>query len=188
MLARAVAGTGQGAATAAEADALTAHAAASTALKELDSRAGVFERRAMERDSERRIYGPKMSRRVLDFCDALQSAAGHCAEIGEALAPARRRHAEVDEAVLTAAADAAFTAVAVKREAREASIEARVREEQFFKAKEASQHDAPITLNGTPISAQEIQKEYQDSCSQWPELERLTRKMARVMPRTSSSW
>jgi len=206
MLARAMAGTARGASVDVESDALAAHAIACTALKQLEPRARIFERRALERHPERRIYGPKMSRRVLDYCDALQTAVRHCAELGNALSPARRRREDAEEAALAAAA--AIEAAKVADE--DAATAARAREEEIARLTqahaEARQRAASNALSGTLVSAQmQTDSPAQGFRSQWPEtgkrrgmvanplahdpvLDGLAQKMARVMPRASTSW
>lgn len=205
MLARAMAGTARGASVDVESDALAAHATACTTLKQLEPRARIFERRALERHPERRIYGPKMSRRVLDYCDALQTAVRHCAELGNALSSARRRHEDAEEAVLAAVAIEAANCVA-----NNAATAARAREEEIARLAqadaEACQRAASNALSGTPVSAQmQTDSPTQGFRSQWPEtgkrrgavanplaqdpvLDGLAQKMARVMPRASTSW
>jgi len=188
MLALAMPGTSRGATADVEAGALAAHARACAALEQLEPRAQVFERRALERDPEKRIYGPKMSRRVLDFCDALQSAARHCAELREALSPARRRRADAEAAGLAAAA-----VEAANRVASEAATAARACEEEIARVAqadaEAPQRAVSNTLSSTAGSTpMHTLSPSQGFRSQWIELDGLARKMARVMPRASTSW
>jgi hypothetical protein len=169
----------------AEADALAAHAAACASLNQLESRAQIFERRAMERDPDKRIYGPKMSRRVLDFCDWLQRVAGHCAELGETLAPARQRQSEAEEAAAGAEVAKVTVVAASQHEARApAAAPFQDEVERLAEAEVA----ASAALDDIHTVKMQMGRRRSPSESQWPELEGLTRKMARVMPRTSMSW
>ena len=207
LLARATTGTARGnhhQPVAFEADALAAHAAATHALKQLEPRARVFERRATERDPDKRIYGTKMSRRVLEFCDAMQSAVASCFELGEALEPARRRRAEAEKAAAAAATAAAAAAAldaaaeaateAARREASEAAAVARAREEEIARRTEAEaeaearRRRPSLTAVSAPNHVAQMDLRTRGSPSQWPEVEDLSRKMARVMPRASTSW
>jgi hypothetical protein len=138
--------------------ALAAHIQAATMLAEMRQRSEIFERRARESDPDRQIYGPKMIRKVLDFCDALQSAAEQCEELEEALQPIRAQHAA---AAAVAAAQERAEAERVAAAAREAAAErvaAQARMEEVARHEEAErarQRAAAIAapLFGTPSAS-----------------------------------
>ena len=53
---------------------LDAFARAKAQLQEMRPRAEIFEKRAAEKDEDKKIYGPKMVAKVVDFCAALTAA------------------------------------------------------------------------------------------------------------------
>jgi hypothetical protein len=72
-------------------------------LTDLEPRAAVFERRAREKDPDKKIYGPQMAANVLSFCNDFAEARAHAEELGDALAPLLRErvaaHAAEEQAV-----------------------------------------------------------------------------------------
>ena len=70
---------------------IDSYATATALLAEMKPRAEVFERRAKETDVDRKVYGPKMVQRVLEFCAALQAADERALEMDDQLIPARSR-------------------------------------------------------------------------------------------------
>ena len=121
-----------------DAEALAAHAEASKMLDEVAERAAIFERRAKEPDPDKRIYGPKMAQKVLDFCEALRAAVEYAEELAPALVPLRERLAAAEAASAAAAQAAAAAAALAERDAAAAAAlvqaerdeEARVAAEQ----------------------------------------------------------
>ena len=65
--------------------------AAVSALEELTPRVGVFEKRALEKDPDKKVYGPKMAERVLAVAGRLADAAEAADELSDSLAPLRRQ-------------------------------------------------------------------------------------------------
>lgn len=99
--------------------------AAVSALEELTPRVGVFEKRALEKDPDKKVYGPKMAERVLAVAGRLADAAEAADELSDSLAPLRRqrsgeRRAEQqrEEEEAQAAAQAAARAQAAAEDAR----------------------------------------------------------------------
>ena len=114
LLVRAAAGV---APDSADSDALAAHFEAKQLIQEMSERAGVFEKRAREPDPDKRIYGPKMAQKVLEFIEALQAASEHAEELDEALAPLRARLAAAEVAAAAAVAATAEAAAQAELEA-----------------------------------------------------------------------
>ena len=137
---------------------IDSYATATALLAEMKPRAEVFERRAKETDVDRKVYGPKMVQRVLEFCAALQAADERALEMDDQLIPARsRREAAAQAAVAEEAAAAAAVAEAARlaeleREAAAAAAEeaARIAAEE-----EAQRHAAAIAapLAGAPAGS-----------------------------------
>lgn len=121
---------------------LAALEAALTQLDALTPRLAVFEKRAREKDPDRKVYGPKMVEQVLQLIERVKGLREHADEVAEALRPMReereaemraierRKQAEVE----AAAAAQRETADAVRAERARAEREARAAREA---AKEA---------------------------------------------------
>ena len=144
---------------------LAAHARASGLLDAMKPRAGVFEKRAKEPDPDKRMYGPKMIQKVLDFCAALDAAVEHEEELREALAPLRARRAEAEEARAKQEREAKEAAAAAEVAAAEARAAAEAAEAQAAAeaaAEEARRRAAAIAaplagFNVTNISENEVE-------------------------------
>lgn len=99
-------------------------------VADLRARAQPFERRASEKDPDKKIYGPKMVQKVLDFCTALEEAAEHADDLDGALVPLRERRAQAEAEAAAAEAAAAEAAVVAEREAAAAADAERAQAEE----------------------------------------------------------
>ena len=126
----------------AEARAVAAHGSAAAILKDIGVRAEVFEKRARETDPDRKVYGPKMIQRVLDFCANLQAAVENADELDEALEASRARIAAAEVAAADAAKAAA--ALAAEQEAAAAAEKAAAEELAAAAAREAAEEEARL--------------------------------------------
>ena len=137
-------------------------------LQQMEPRAQIFVKRAQEKDDDKKVYGPKMVAKVLDFWARFEAAAAQVDELGASLAPlkaqleAERREAEQrageerrrreEEEARAAAAEAAQRAEAAAHEAEEArqreAEEAR-RQELAARERESERRgQAPLPLVG----------------------------------------
>ena len=126
---------------------LAAHARAVAILDAMKPRAIVFEKRAKEPDPDKRMYGPKMVQKVLDFCIALEAAVEHEEELSEALAPLRTRRAAAEAERVAQERAASEAAEAAAREAaatRAAAETAEASAAAAAEAEEARQRAAAI--------------------------------------------
>ena len=140
--------------------ALVAQDAAVAALADMVPRAEIFGKRARESDPDKRIYGPKMAQRVLDFCTALEAAVEHSQELQEALLPVRERLAGAEAArraaaaAATAAAEEAQRAIAEAQTAAEARAEEEARQEaEEEAARRAAAIAAPLMGGVAAVAA-----------------------------------
>ena len=141
--------------------AIDTHAAAAAMLADIRPRADVFERRARETDEDRKIYGPKMVQRVLDFCAALGAAEEHAAELDAALMPLREARSSVraaEEAAAASQAAAEAEAARVAEAERVAAAQAAEEAAREAAAEEARRRAAAIAAplfgkGGAPAAA-----------------------------------
>ena len=77
--------------------ALEALQAAQEILEQVSLRTGVFEKRASEKDPDKKIYGPKMVGRVMELVGRVNAAAEGANELNVLLAPQRKRQLAEEE-------------------------------------------------------------------------------------------
>ena len=138
---------------------LAAHARAVAMLDSMKPRAAVFEKRAKEPDPDKRMYGPKMVQKVLDFCTALEAAVEHEEELRDSLEQVRARLVAANEADAAAKAAEAAAIVQAERAAAAERVAAQAAAEQVAAQAAAEEAERRAAAIAAPLfgSANEVE-------------------------------